>query len=405
MAAAAYRARTCLHDQRTGIIHDYTRYKGGPLLAEACLAPDGRPVDREALWNAAELKNNKPNAIPAREIEVALPAELPPEDQTALAVDYAKELAQRYGVGVDVAVHGPDPKGDERNVHAHLLLSYCSISLDQDGRIVAGKKVKELDFIHSRYNWGPSLADTERPRWAELCNEALERAGVLERVDHRSLAAQGIDRVPGVHLGPQVMAMMRKGIETDRGAMAQEATEALEIEEWIERIEKELASLEKPIPKPFSFPRRGSRTHKMEATGTSGLGEEEHPSKKALFSTPIPDEILQMALGDPKERVKRCQAFRLPERDPASVEALKKGRLDPAMVVMDGEGVAVVLKADRALTREARERLTREVQRVVPGIKEMDLPDRGLVLEAKGVVFSKAREILREVKKGRAPEL
>jgi hypothetical protein len=35
-----------------------------------------------------------------------------------------------------------------------------------------------------------------RERWAQLTNHALEAAGLLQRVDHRGLAAQGVDREP-----------------------------------------------------------------------------------------------------------------------------------------------------------------------------------------------------------------
>src|SRR6202030_1734509 len=43
-----------------------------------------------------------------------------------------------------------------------------------------------------------------RERWAKVQNLALEHAGVEVRVDHRSLAAQGIHREPEVHRGPAV---------------------------------------------------------------------------------------------------------------------------------------------------------------------------------------------------------
>jgi hypothetical protein len=42
-----------------------------------------------------------------------------------------------------------------------------------------------------------------RQRWAELQNAHLERHGHVARVDHRSLADQGIARDPEKHLGPR----------------------------------------------------------------------------------------------------------------------------------------------------------------------------------------------------------
>lgn len=91
-----------------------------------------------------------------------------------------------------------------------------------------------------------------RARWAELQNRALERAHVIERVDHRTLAvqreealalghearAENLDRAPEVKLGPIVSgierreerAAEREGREyvplTERGAQVHEARQA-----------------------------------------------------------------------------------------------------------------------------------------------------------------------------------
>lgn len=56
-----------------------------------------------------------------------------------------------------------------------------------------------------------------RELWAEWANHALRLAGHEARIDHRTLEAQGIDRIPTTHLGPSVAAMERKGISTQRG--------------------------------------------------------------------------------------------------------------------------------------------------------------------------------------------
>ena len=50
-----------------------------------------------------------------------------------------------------------------------------------------------------------------RERWAKVQNLALEHAGVEARVDHRSLAAQGIHREPEVHRGPAVSGIEGRG--------------------------------------------------------------------------------------------------------------------------------------------------------------------------------------------------
>ena len=59
-----------------------------------------------------------------------------------------------------------------------------------------------------------------RAAWAAQANQALEQAGHAIRIDHRRLEAQGLARLPSLHLGPTVQAMEARGIETERGAEA-----------------------------------------------------------------------------------------------------------------------------------------------------------------------------------------
>ncbi|MCW5617109.1 MAG: MobA/MobL family protein, partial [Rhodocyclaceae bacterium] len=160
--AAAYRAGDYIHDERTGLEFDYT-HKTGVLHAELIL-PGGGSADRAEFWNALELHHKRQDAVLAREVEIALPAELAPEQRQALAVDFARELADRYGVAADVALHAPRPLSDaelERNPHqyyeidpelgrhngnwhAHILLSACHVT--PQGEL--GRKAVELDPIH-----------------------------------------------------------------------------------------------------------------------------------------------------------------------------------------------------------------------------------------------------------------
>lgn len=120
-AAAAYRAGVCLADERTGEIHDYTRKQG--VEHSELVLPEGVNLDREQLWNAAENAEKRKDARVAREFEVALPAELAPEKRRELAHDFAKSLVEKYGVAADVAIHAPGKGGDQRNYHAHILVT------------------------------------------------------------------------------------------------------------------------------------------------------------------------------------------------------------------------------------------------------------------------------------------
>src|SRR3546814_6052998 len=50
-----------------------------------------------------------------------------------------------------------------------------------------------------------------RRQWADLTNEALERAEISARVDHRSYADQGVELTPTKHIGRDAVAMDRRG--------------------------------------------------------------------------------------------------------------------------------------------------------------------------------------------------
>ena len=199
-AAAAYRAGVEIADERTGIVHDYTRKQG--IEHREIVAPADAPEwarDRVALWNAAEQAETRKNSTVAREYEIALPAELSADERRTLTLDLAREISARHGVAVDVAIHAPGRQGDQRNHHAHLLTTTRRIGAEG-----LGEKTRELDQKTS------GEVERWRARFAEMQNAALERAQVHERVDHRSYQRRGVEQEATVHMGPGVMAMERR---------------------------------------------------------------------------------------------------------------------------------------------------------------------------------------------------
>lgn len=185
------------------------------------MLPDGGSAERNALWNAAESAEVRKDARTAREWIVALPSELDAEQRAALARDFGRELAARYGVAVDLAIHLPDREGDHRNHHAHVLTTTRQVSRDAAGGLVLGEKATpELSDTKRRtLGLGPAADEVRRVRelWERTANTALERAGRGERIDARSLTAQGIDREATQHLGPSASEMERHGRASDRG--------------------------------------------------------------------------------------------------------------------------------------------------------------------------------------------
>ena len=89
--AAAYRAGELIHDARTGLDFDY-RARSGVTHVEI-LAPDHAPEwvhDRSELWNRVEAAETRKNSQLAREIRVALPAELSHAQRVALVRDFCQ---------------------------------------------------------------------------------------------------------------------------------------------------------------------------------------------------------------------------------------------------------------------------------------------------------------------------
>ena len=205
--AAAYRAGEQVIDERTGEVHDCSR-KRGVEHAEIVMpsATDWRPT-RAEIWNAAELKNKRADAQVAREFVIALPDELSPEDRKRLALDFAHEIADRYSVAADVAIHAPSRDGDNRNHHAHILTTTNRVEGSK-----LGNKARELDHVaHTMSKHGQANEiDWLRERWAGMANASLERNGHAERIDHRSHADRGLDAEPTRHLGPTATAIERR---------------------------------------------------------------------------------------------------------------------------------------------------------------------------------------------------
>lgn len=195
-AAAAYRSGTVIIDDRTGEIHDYSRRSG--VVSTKLILPGGAEIsDRSSFWNRLEAHHKRGDAVLARELIVALPAELNADQRRCLVESLASEISNRYGVAIDLAIHAPSKSGDPRNHHAHILQTACHV--DPSGTF--GKKAVLLDPIHCARAKIDDAVTWVRPRWAALTNAALEASGSDERVDHRSHVGLAIDLEPTVHIG------------------------------------------------------------------------------------------------------------------------------------------------------------------------------------------------------------
>lgn len=213
IAAAAYRAGARLRDEGTGIEHDYRRRQG--VVHSEIMVPEGAAAwlsDREKLWNHVHAVERRKDAQLAREINVALPAECSAEERRALLQGFVREQFVARGMVADLAIHEP-VTGDQRNHHAHILLTLRQATPDGLRRT----KTREWNSDSQLKAW--------REGWADWQNRYLERGQHVARVDHRTLAEQrrdatnrgdrvaaaALDRAPEIHVGPRAQNAASRG--------------------------------------------------------------------------------------------------------------------------------------------------------------------------------------------------
>ena len=234
VGAAAYRSGEKLYNEYDGIEHDYTK-KGGVVYSEIMLCENAPKEyqDRQTLWNAVEQIEKSSKAQLAREYEVALPVELSREEQIKLVRDFAKENFVDNGMCVDFSIHDKE----DGNPHAHIMLTTRPIEQDNSWGVKQKKEYildkngqKQYDKKKQTYkcktvkttNWdSKEFLQSSRESWAEKVNQELEKKSLPQRIDHRSLKEQGVDRVPTIHEGG-ARKLEKRGIKTDRGKINRE---------------------------------------------------------------------------------------------------------------------------------------------------------------------------------------
>jgi hypothetical protein len=376
-AASAYRVAERIEDRRTGLTFDYAT-RGGVDHTEI-LAPDHAPDwvrDRSELWNRVEESETRKNSQVAREVRVALPDELTHAQRVALVRDYAQAQFVDRGMVADIALHAPGREGDERNHHAHILLTTREV--DADGFTTKNRDWNKVEVLEG---W--------REAWARDSNAALERAGIEDRVDHRTLVAQrdealelasaarergdegaelhetvramSLDRPPLPQLSLGAWQLKERGVEVaavrvwhevkDRAAEVRQVVQELtgQVRDWLDRAAERVMD------------RLGSGQSELALAGGRD-GREEEPN----LATRLRD-AWEARQGREKE-----QGVDAPERDAPQSSQDLAARLREAAAGIDPDALA-----DRAAAlregREAEERhQAQEVAREQERVKELE---------------------------------
>jgi hypothetical protein len=224
IAKAAYNSRSRLTDERTGEVKNYSR-KAEPVLCSFTWAPPGAADhfrDRQQLWNVAEAAETRKNSQLAREIEISLPHELNQQQREWLLKDFVRENFVRAGMVADVNMHGPHPDGDQRNVHAHILLTTRRIEGDEFSKDKAREWNSKALYNEWREDWAERGAkaleragfdvEAERWRYGHLTNRE-QQLHAIERGDMEFAQTKG--REPSKHLGPEIKEILNRGLVSD----------------------------------------------------------------------------------------------------------------------------------------------------------------------------------------------
>jgi hypothetical protein len=157
---------------------------------------------------------------------VALPCELTPDQNLKLIRGFVQSQFVDKGMIADLAIH--HAKGE--NPHAHILLTTREITPQG-----FGQKNRDWNKTEALEDW--------RKSWQEQANIALSTAGHECRIDHRTLEAQGIERIPQIHLGAKVNEMEKRGIRTERGEIALSIDAAnskiIDLQDYREALDRE----------------------------------------------------------------------------------------------------------------------------------------------------------------------
>jgi hypothetical protein len=214
---------------REGRFADEEKY--GPVIASGqANFPEWAREDRNAFWTASD-EFERANGNTYREYELALPRELSREQQVALVERFAEQELGTTRV-YQWAIHEPNASDGKPQPHVHLMFSDRQLDGIERGPEKFFKRYNSKNPERGgaqKFSYGEDKEaaartyESIRERWAKVQNLALEHAGVEARVDHRSLAAQGIlDREPELHRGPAVSGIEARGEVSEVGRRQRE---------------------------------------------------------------------------------------------------------------------------------------------------------------------------------------
>jgi hypothetical protein len=206
---------TRINDRYYGLTHDHTHRTD--ILHKEIFLPDHAPsrfIDLETLVNEIEHAEKRKDSRIAKEIIISLfnnhcvdkERAFNLKDYVELVKSFVNKVFISQGRCAIIAIHEGKNKHDpaRNNPHVHILLTDRPV--DRDG--FCKKKNREWN--------NKAIIRIWRELWADEQNKAFELKGIDIKVSAKNLIMQGYDREPTKHLGYKVIALKKRGIQTDR---------------------------------------------------------------------------------------------------------------------------------------------------------------------------------------------
>lgn len=241
VAAVGYRAGLKITDHNPKnsdrTTHDYSK-KSDVAHSEIILTDELKrasvQLDFEQIANLVEIGETtkrgkmKKTAKLASEYVLAGSHELSLTENIKAFREFAEQQSREQGVIAMLFVHDPklgnDARAnadagdstknhDERNIHAHIVVLSRQVDLTASGQLELGDKSdSELsDTDRAKKGLPPSRTWLKgvRESWANIQNKSLEQHNIAP-VTHKSYREIGLNVRPGLHLGKNASALLRK---------------------------------------------------------------------------------------------------------------------------------------------------------------------------------------------------
>lgn len=204
--------------------------------------PEWAEGNELAFWDASDL-NERANGRVYSEFEIALPREFTKEERQKLVNDFIKSELQDQPY--TVAIHNKRALDGGEQPHAHIMFSERQLDgIERSQELFfkrANDKNPEKGGTKKNRDWNRrEKIDEVRLAWEKQINKALERNGIEERLDCRSLKEQGVDRVPEPKMGPERTQMLKEGKGTEISDQVVELRHYRTEERAVKNLEQEL---------------------------------------------------------------------------------------------------------------------------------------------------------------------